>query len=73
MTSLSVDEYVMNYLQELARAAVVCGMGLHWITTVGAMTALSAEGYCRKYLIELAREDLLWECVGARLVELIQV
>ena len=47
-----------------------CGVQVLWRTAVGARIRLCAEEYGRNYLLELARAVVMWECVGAQLVEI---
>ena len=65
-TRLSVNA-VRKRLLELAMAA---GVRVCWRTAAGAMTRLSVKEVSRRHLMELAMVDGLWECVGARLMEL---
>ena len=44
--------------------------GVRWRTADGAMTRLSANDVSRRRLLELAMATGVWECVGARLMEL---
>ena len=43
---------------------------MRWRTANGAMTRLSVNEYSRRRLLELAMAAGVWECVGARLMEL---
>ena len=45
-------------------------MGLRWRRAGGDMTSLSVEKYGRRYLLKLVRAAVVWDCVGARLVEI---
>ena len=46
------------------------GDGVRWRTADGAMTRLSVNDVSRRRLLELAMAAGVWECVGARLMEL---
>ena len=50
-----------------------CGVEVRWRTASGDRMGLSAEEYGRRYLMELVGAAVLWECFGARLLELGQV
>ena len=50
-----------------------CCVVVRWRTADGALTRLSVDEYGRKFLLELARAIVVWDCVGARLVEIVQV
>ena len=50
-----------------------CRLGVLWRTADGALTRLSVKERGRKFLLELARAIVVWDCVGARLVEIVQV
>ena len=50
-----------------------CGAGLRCCSAGGARTSLSVKKYSRKKLVELAIAAVVWECVGARLVEIKRV
>ena len=43
---------------------------MSWRTTDGAMTRLNVNDVSRRRLQELAMAAVVWECVGARLMEL---
>ena len=43
---------------------------MRWRTADGAMTRLSVNEVNRRRLLELAMAAGVWECVGARLMEL---
>ena len=43
---------------------------MNWRTADGAITRLSANEISRRRLLELAMATGVWECVGARLMEL---
>ena len=43
---------------------------MRWRTAVKAMTRLSVNKVSRRRLLEPARAAGVWECVGARLMEL---
>ena len=45
-------------------------MGVHWSTADVALTRFSVKDYDRQYLRELQRAAVVYECVGARLVEI---
>ena len=45
------------------------GAGLRWRTAVEDTTRVSVEEYVRRYLLELTRAAVMWECVGAQLME----
>ena len=47
-----------------------CGAGLCWRTAGEDRTRLSVEEYGRNYVMELARAGVLFECVGAQLMEI---
>ena len=48
----------------------IWGVGVRSRTADGAMTRLSVNEVSRRRLLELAMAAGLWECVGARLMEL---
>ena len=45
------------------------GVGGRWRTAGEAKSFLKLKEYSRKYLLELASAAVVWECVGARLME----
>ena len=45
-------------------------MRVRWRTADGAVTRLSVSEASKRHLLELAIASGLWECVGARLMEL---
>ena len=45
---------------------------MRWRTTDGAMARLSVNEVSRRHLLELAMPAVVMECVGARLMELLQ-
>ena len=47
-----------------------CCVGVLWPFNDGAMTPLSVDERGRKFLRELASAAGVWDCVGARLVEI---
>ena len=66
-TRLSVNAVSRRRLLKLAMAA---GARVCWRTADGAMTRLGVNEVSRRHLMELAKVDGVWECVGARLMEL---
>ena len=53
--------------------ACSCHVGVLWRTADGALTLLSVDERGRKFLLELGRAIVVWDCVGAQLVEIGQV
>ena len=45
-------------------------MGVRWRTADGALTRFSVKDFGRKYLREMERAAVVFESVGARLVEM---